>query len=366
MSKNFMSGMNCTFSGFHLPYMILTVSQTIWIGIMALLYTVLYLSKQFPRQTRLLLLNLTLIDMVSTLSTVLLDSRGYLWTPSQPTFLKLQVFLIEFRLTAHILSTTVLALDRIMSLVFAMKYQIHVTDNKTVFICFTIWAVAVFFVTGALYDLLPTDVDFRLTSDLRFDRYYFLVVMKIFLVCCSVGGYLTVCAYMKSAKYLAGRTVPSFQTKSTSRILYSALLHSLLYFVSLFGTVYIIHFHTCMLLMLIVYRVIVHLSYFTSLLMLTVVVREIRLLFAIVLCSCHRGWSEHLNRIRNELYAPYLKNEGHNVSMVNITDVRDVDVLESSINDVSNTVEMISIPSGSILSNENPSLKVLHCNGDMF
>lgn len=139
-----MSGMNCTFSGFQVPFMILTVSQTMWIGIMALLYTVLYLSKQFPRQTRLLLLNLTLIDMVSTLSTVLLDSRGYFWTPSQPTFLKLQVFVIEVRLTAHILSTTVLALDRIMSLVFAMKYQIHVTDNKTVFICFTIWAVAIF------------------------------------------------------------------------------------------------------------------------------------------------------------------------------------------------------------------------------
>lgn len=52
--------------------------------------------------------------------------------------------------------------------------------------------------------------------------------------------------------------------------------------------------------------------------------------------------------------------------MVNIMDVCDVDVLEYSINDVFNIVEMILILFGLILLNENLSLKVLYCNGDMF
>lgn len=50
--------------------------------------------------------------------------------------------------------------------------------------------------------------------------------------------------------------------------------------------------------------------------------------------------------------------------MVNIMDVCDVDVLEFSINDVFNIVILILF--GLILLNENLSLKVLYCNGDMF
>lgn len=89
-------------------------------------------------------------------------------------------------------------------------------------------------------------------------------------------------------------------------------------------------------------------------------------MFVIVLCFCYRGWLEYFNRIRNEFYVFYLKNEGYNVFMVNIMDVCDVDVLEFSINDVFNMVEMILILFGLILLNENLSLKVLYCNGDMF
>lgn len=79
-----------------------------------------------------------------------------------------------------------------------------------VFICFIIWVVVVFFVIGVFYDLLLIDVDFCFIFDLRFDRYYFFVGMKIFFVCCSVGGYLIVCVYMKLVKYLVGCIVLSF------------------------------------------------------------------------------------------------------------------------------------------------------------
>lgn len=359
--------MNCSVAGFQVPFLVLTVTQTVWIGVMALQFTVLNLSKQFPRQTRLLLLNLTLLDLLTSLTTVLVDSRAYLWQPWLPTCPKLQLFLIEFRQTAHMLTVSLLALDRIMSLVFAMRYQIHVTDNKTMAICFSVWVVVSLSVTSSLSDVLVSEVEVALTSDLDFGRYYILVGIKIFLLLCSVGGYLTVCAYMKSSKYLAGHTVPSFQTKSTSRILYSALLHSLMYSIIIFGTLYILYYNMCILVVVASYRVLVHLSYLTSFLLLMIQGRECRLLLAIVLCTCHRGWTEHLNRVRNELYAPYLKNDGQStLSTVNITEVRDVEGLEFSITESGTTTEVIPLPINTTQASSITNPEIKGYNGNVF
>lgn len=341
---NSTGGMTCTIPRFILPFVCLTVSQTIWIGIMGIVSTIVYISKQFPRQIRLLLLNLSVVDIISSVLTGILDSNGYLSSTSQTSSMKLQIFLIEFRLTAHMLSITVMTLDRIMSLVFAMKYQIHIKDKKMIAVCCVIWVSAFATVTGALYDMFARDTDVLFTSDSRYDRYYILVGTKSFLLLSNVLGYIIMCVYVKTTKYLAGHLVPSFQTESTTRILHNALLHSAFYLLDLVGSMYVIHSCTCILLMITTYRVLVYLSYCTSVILLIVQGRECRLLIAIVLCSCHKGWSEHLNRIRNELYAPYLKSESQSTSTGNVSDVRDIDGLDFSFTETSTPFDMISLP----------------------
>lgn len=341
---NSTGGMTCTIPRFILPFVCLTVSQTIWIGIMGIVSTIVYISKQFPRQIRLLLLNLSVVDIISSVLTGILDSNGYLSSTSQTSSMKLQIFLIEFRLTAHMLSITVMTLDRIMSLVFAMKYQIHIKDKKMIVVCCVIWVSAFATVTGALYDMFARDTDVLFTSDSRYDRYYILVGTKSFLLLSNVLGYIIMCVYVKTTKYLAGHLVPSFQTESTTRILHNALLHSAFYLLDLVGSMYVIHSCTCILLMITTYRVLVYLSYCTSVILLIVQGRECRLLIAIVLCSCHKGWSEHLNRIRNELYAPYLKSESQSTSTGNVSDVRDIDGLDFSFTETSTPFDMISLP----------------------
>lgn len=341
---NSTGGMTCTIPRFILPFVCLTVSQTIWIGIMGIVSTIVYISKQFPRQIRLLLLNLSVVDIISSVLTGILDSNGYLSSTSQTSSMKLQIFLIEFRLIAHMLSITVMTLDRIMSLVFAMKYQIHIKDKKMIVVCCVIWVSAFATVTGALYDMFARDTDVLFTSDSRYDRYYILVGTKSFLLLSNVLGYIIMCVYVKTTKYLAGHLVPSFQTESTTRILHNALLHSAFYLLDLVGSMYVIHSCTCILLMITTYRVLVYLSYCTSVILLIVQGRECRLLIAIVLCSCHKGWSEHLNRIRNELYAPYLKSESQSTSTGNVSDVRDIDGLDFSFTETSTPFDMISLP----------------------
>lgn len=341
---NSTGGMTCTIPRFILPFVCLTVSQTIWIGIMGIVSTIVYISKQFPRQIRLLLLNLSVVDIISSVLTGILDSNGYLSSTSQTSSMKLQIFLIEFRLIAHMLSITVMTLDRIMSLVFAMKYQIHIKDKKMIVVCCVIWVSAFATVTGALYDMFARDTDVLFTSDSRYDRYYILIGTKSFLLLSNVLGYVIMCVYVKTTKYLAGHLVPSFQTESTTRILHNALLHSAFYLLDLVGSMYVIHSCTCILLMITTYRVLVYLSYCTSVILLIVQGRECRLLIAIVLCSCHKGWSEHLNRIRNELYAPYLKSESQSTSTGNVSDVRDIDGLDFSFTETSTPFDMISLP----------------------